>query len=188
VAYCIPNALSCVSPVAFQLVERMNALPICGKEGGIDVALGLIEMITNAIEHGNLALSGAEKLALKARGEDFYLAELRRRAGIEPYRSRRVRVIFTPHPDKATFRIEDEGAGFDIQTLPDSTVLWNPFAPAGRGILLTRALLDEVRYNKRGNAVTVVKYREPRDTWGIGEGPPRDRQGRATPSAASARL
>jgi CheY-like chemotaxis protein len=160
IAYRIPNELSWVNPLAFRLVGLMNVIPICGEESRLNVALGLIEMITNAIEHGNLGITGDEKQALKAQGEKAYAAEIRRRARSETYRSRRVRVIFTLDPERATFRIEDQGEGFDTTGLPDPTDPSRLFAPSGRGILLTRAFLDEVNYDEKGNAVTLVKYRD----------------------------
>lgn len=159
--YVIPNDLSWVNPVAFRLVREMVSIGVTSEDGKLNVALGLIEMITNAIEHGNLGISGEEKVALKSAGDRAYLEEIRQRAGRPPHHDRRVTVTATLHHDRATFTIEDEGAGFDTSHLPDPTDPTNLFAPSGRGILLTRTFLDDLRYNERGNAVTLVKYREP---------------------------
>ena len=75
-----------------------------------------------------------------------------------------MKVVFTLGHDRASFRIEDEGDGFDTARLPDPTDPEMLFALSGRGILLTRTFLDEVSYNDKGNAVTLIKYREPAET------------------------
>ena len=164
VAYTIPNDISWINSLAFRLVGYLKAVSFCGEEGRLNVALGLIEMITNAIEHGNLGISSEKKIALKVEGEDAYFRELSHRAREEPYKSRQVKVVFTLSEDRASFRIEDEGDGFDTAHLPDPTDPEMLFAPSGRGILLTRTFLDDVSYNKKGNVVTLIKNREPADT------------------------
>ena len=50
--------------------------------------------------------------------------------------------------------VRDEGAGFDWRSL----VAASPGASlAGRGVLLARVHFDEVRWNERGNEVTLVR-------------------------------
>jgi anti-sigma regulatory factor (Ser/Thr protein kinase) len=43
--------------------------------------------------------------------------------------------------------------------LPDPTDPENLLKVSGRGILLMRTFMDEVRFNDRGNEVTMVKRR-----------------------------
>jgi len=161
-AYKIPNDLSWVSPLAFRLVGMLGTEFAEREDIKMNIALALIEMITNAIEHGNLAVDGKEKIALKTKGEGDYMAELERRASLEPFRSRTVRIVCSMDADKAQFEISDEGTGFDVANLPDPTNPENLFSPSGRGVLLTRAFLDDVRYNRAGNSVTLVKFRARR--------------------------
>jgi CheY-like chemotaxis protein len=158
----IPTDLIWVNPLAFRIASLIGAASICGEDSQLNVALGLIEMLTNAIEHGNLEITGEEKVALMQNGEVRYIAELRRRAQEEPYRSRHISVVLQIDPDQATIEIEDEGPGFDTTNLPDPDDLERLFTPSGRGILLTRAYLDEVTYNANGNGVRLVKRRESR--------------------------
>jgi len=44
--------------------------------------------------------------------------------------------------------------------VPDPLAPENRFKPSGRGILLMRSFMDEVRCNRRGNEVTMTKYPE----------------------------
>jgi len=53
--------------------------------------------------------------------------------------------------------IEDEGQGFDLESVPDPTAEENLEADHGRGILLMRVYMDEVVYSQKGNRVTLVK-------------------------------
>ena len=56
--------------------------------------------------------------------------------------------------------MEDEGKGFDFRNLPDPTLPENLFLPSGRGLLLARAFLDEVRFEGQGNVVVLIKRRK----------------------------
>jgi CheY-like chemotaxis protein len=163
-AFGVPNDLSWVSPLAFRLVGLVGAGFSDRQDVKMNVALGLIEMITNAIEHGNLGVGGREKIELKSKGGSDYEEELKRRASTEPYRSRQVHVTCSMDADRVVFQIADEGKGFDVSRLPDPTDPENLFAPSGRGILLTRAFMDEVHYEAHGNQVTLIKYRKRRDS------------------------
>jgi anti-sigma regulatory factor (Ser/Thr protein kinase) len=53
--------------------------------------------------------------------------------------------------------VRDEGPGFDPGGLPDPTDPANLERPCGRGLLLMKTFMDEVRYNDRGNEVTMRK-------------------------------
>ena len=54
-------------------------------------------------------------------------------------------------------RVEDQGSGFEPNKLPDCTQDGNQFENHGRGVYLMRQLMDEVKYNDKGNSLTMVK-------------------------------
>jgi serine/threonine-protein kinase RsbW len=54
--------------------------------------------------------------------------------------------------------VEDEGEGFDPETLPDPTLDENLLKEGGRGVYLIRHLMDEVRYENGGRRVIMKKY------------------------------
>jgi serine/threonine-protein kinase RsbW len=62
-------------------------------------------------------------------------------------------------PRRVLVEIEDDGDGFEPRAVPD------PCAPeylersCGRGLLLMRTYMSWVRYNSRGNRVTMIKRR-----------------------------
>lgn len=56
------------------------------------------------------------------------------------------------------FEIEDEGQGFDTETLPDPTSPDNLENPGGRGIFLMRNLCDEVKFSNNGKNVQLTFF------------------------------
>jgi len=119
------------------------------------VRVGLSEMLTNAIEHGNLGITGDEKLEATEAGTYYDLVNRRL---VDKECSQRV-VTFSYKVDNTgiDMEIEDEGAGFDVDSLPDPTDPESLLKLHGRGILITRMYFDEVIYNEKGNKVTLTK-------------------------------
>lgn len=72
----------------------------------------------------------------------------------------KVRLAWRVDPAQVTIRIEDKGPGFKPEALPDPTTFERLELPHGRGVMLIRAYMAEVRYSPRGNEVTMV-YRKP---------------------------
>jgi len=153
--FMLPNQIEWVNPVTFRLVAIMESVGICGESDRFNIALGLMEIITNAIEHGNLGLTQEEKRIEKSRGEEAYQIELKRRAELPEYKDRKVRVVANINAQEAVVRVEDEGSGFDYEALPDPTDPENLFIPSGRGILLARSFIHEVAFSGKGNIVTL---------------------------------
>jgi anti-sigma regulatory factor (Ser/Thr protein kinase) len=127
----------------------------CDNPAAMRVSVALEEAILNAIYHGNLEISSE----LKENGDEPFFALARERQGLAPYCSRSVRIVSRVTPKRATFVIADEGPGFDVNGVNDPTDDIGVFRASGRGILLMRAFMDDVRYNTTGNRVTMVKLR-----------------------------
>jgi serine/threonine-protein kinase RsbW len=62
-------------------------------------------------------------------------------------------------PESVLVEVEDEGDGFNPESVPDPRDPENLERPSGRGLLLMRHYLTEVRYHGRGNRVTLCKRR-----------------------------
>jgi len=56
------------------------------------------------------------------------------------------------------FKVEDEGKGFDYNSLPDPTAPENLEKPGGRGIFLMKHLSDEVDFKEGGRVVELCFY------------------------------
>jgi serine/threonine-protein kinase RsbW len=61
--------------------------------------------------------------------------------------------------ERVVLEVEDEGCGFDPDQVPDPLLDENLEKPSGRGLFLMRAYMTSVRYNDRGNHVTMCKMR-----------------------------
>lgn len=117
------------------------------------VSLGMNELLSNAIEHGNLELTYQDKSTLLV--TDGWQEEVQRRQEHDDYADRRVRVELRRHAQRATVRIQDEGAGFDWQSYievdPDRA-----YDLHGRGIALARQIaFQQMEYKGCGNVVQV---------------------------------
>lgn len=125
---------------------------LCPRPG--TAALGLAEILVNAVEHGNLGISYAEKSALK-RG-DRMDEELQRRLVDPKYSGRRAMVEFERAPDRLQFTVTDEGQGFDWPAFLEMDPR-RAFDPNGRGIALARAMsFDQLDFHGCGNVVTAA--------------------------------
>lgn len=124
------------------------------------VATGLFELLVNAIEHGNLALSYQEKSHLQAEGK--WEAELERRLADPELGARQVCVEFSHTPASISLLITDEGQGFDWRHFLDTESI-SYLESHGRGILIARKLsFDQVEYLGNGNQVRVsLRLRVP---------------------------
>lgn len=94
-----------------------------------NIMISVTESVNNAINHGN----GGQK-------------------------DKNVSISLSLNESQITFRIEDEGKGFDYNSLPDPTAPENLEKPSGRGIFLMRHLADEVDFQQDGKVVQLTFY------------------------------
>jgi CheY-like chemotaxis protein len=112
----------------------------------------LLELLINAVEHGNLEISYDDKSRLM--GEGRLTDEIQRRLGLPKYASRQVEVRVGQKPQGFEVLIRDEGPGFTPNpyfTVEESRL----FDSHGRGILFASSAL-ELEYLGRGNEVRVT--------------------------------
>ncbi len=151
--FVLENDPRLIRPLVAQIRDDLLAVGVCNRNGVTRVGIALEETLLNAIYHGNLEISSK----LKENGDEPFHAMVRERLDQKPYAARRVRVVARVTPTRASFVIADEGPGFDVASLPDPTDPAFLERPSGRGLLLMRSFMDEVRYNATGNRVTLIK-------------------------------
>ncbi|MBF0418256.1 MAG: ATP-binding protein, partial [Magnetococcales bacterium] len=116
------------------------------------VIMGLQELFVNAIEHGNLEISYAEKGQLLLSGT--WLQEIERRLQWPQFCERRVEVRFDRGPEALRFTITDQGQGFDWRGYLDFSPE-RAFDLHGRGIAMAGKIsFDALEYQGAGNIVT----------------------------------
>jgi serine/threonine-protein kinase RsbW len=91
------------------------------------ILVSILEAVNNAILHGN-----------RSDKNKFVTIEV-------SYKNERLKV-----------KITDQGKGFIPEKIPDPTVPPNLEAVNGRGIFLMSKLADDIKYSKKGNAVTML--------------------------------
>jgi serine/threonine-protein kinase RsbW len=119
----LPSEVNAISPFVDKLMLLLRNCS-CVPEGVRDVEIALREALANAIIHGN--------------HED---------------RRKHVHVTCRCEPDGVSIAVKDEGSGFDINTVRDPTNRENIESVHGRGILMMKVLMDEVRFEEGGVVV-----------------------------------
>jgi len=116
--------------------------------------LGLCELMINAVEHGNLGITYAEKSAFNEAGT--WRSEVERRLTLAQYNGRYATARFQRFDDRMEFEISDEGTGFDWEEYLDMSPD-RAYDSHGRGIAMARIVsFADVQYAGRGNVVTAT--------------------------------
>jgi len=116
------------------------------------VALGLGELLANAIEHGNLDIGyDVKRKCLLA---NSWAAEIAARMNNPLYGNRVVRIRMDRTPTGLHVVIRDEGKGFDWRRyMYDNNEPSRYNEPNGRGVAKAMIMLDDIRYAGDGNEV-----------------------------------
>lgn len=128
--FVVPSLISLMEGILDYLLKRVEKLGVVKPEKS-NLFVALDEAFVNAVKHGN----------------KFDMAK-------------RVKISVEISPEKAQFTIEDEGEGFDVESIPDPRDPENLFKNSGRGVMFIYNIMDEVNYNERGNRLTMVKLPE----------------------------
>jgi CheY-like chemotaxis protein/anti-sigma regulatory factor (Ser/Thr protein kinase) len=152
--FVMPRADSPFFPIINQITLQLPCL--LPQEDILNLKIGIEEIITNAIEHGNLGISYDEKSKAI---QESRLAELIADKGRESDAAgRAVHITSRLSPEVFEIAVRDDGHGFDWRSLP-AVEPENLLAFNGRGIFLTKIYFDEVVYNDSGNEVTLRKHK-----------------------------
>jgi len=92
------------------------------------VHLAVEEAVVNAIKHGN-----------------------------QYDENKNVRITYRISPQEMSIEIQDQGNGFDPESLPDPTDDDNIELPSGRGVMLMRSFMSSVEFSDNGTCVTMNK-------------------------------
>ena len=127
IEFVFPSAISLMHSILDYLMKRVEKVGVINPESS-NLFIALDEAFVNAVKHGNKY--DANKI---------------------------VKISAEVSVKEARFTIEDQGDGFDVNSIPDPTNPENLFKASGRGVLFIHNIMDEVTYNERGNRLTMVK-------------------------------
>lgn len=106
-------------------VDDLNAKLDLSDEIYGNIMIAVTEAVNNSIVHGNAN-------------------DINKKIQIE---------VFQKNPNIVSFRIQDEGPGFDIQKVKDPTLPENIESIGGRGIFVMKHLSNEMIFNDPGNSI-----------------------------------
>lgn len=124
----LPSTLEHIRAVLGFITQRSLLAECWSSVVVFQIRLALDEALSNALEHGNR---------------------------FDPCRRIKMEVHCTA--DRFEASVEDEGEGFDPRSLPDPRAEANLQAllEGGRGVFLMRCYMDGIRYNARGNQISL---------------------------------
>lgn len=138
-----------------------------GEDERFNLQMALMELLTNALEHGNLEISYADKTDWMMHGRDM-IKLLEERSRLPEYIDRKIYINYYIGRAKSRFIIRDCGDGFDWRKMmaekkaePTLEDLIADFGDVdsntelhGRGISLSSNLVQNLTYNEKGNEVS----------------------------------
>ncbi len=123
----VPTDLEIVEEAVDLVARHCLAAGVPPRAARFKLRVALSEALANAIVYGNR---------------------------MDPGKRVDVRVIVTR--ESVSVHVRDEGEGFDTSSIPDPTLPEHVEQPDGRGLFLIHQLVDEVRFNDRGNSICMI--------------------------------
>jgi CheY-like chemotaxis protein len=152
----LENDRNLFAPLLEWIQQLLTGLRLVDRSEALRVALAVEEALLNAMYHGNLELNEEEVFAATSQFHESG------RGWPEPGQQaipagRRIHVAIGFSREQVSFTIRDGGSGFDSASLPDPVDPATLTRETGRGLVLMRTFMDQVRFNAEGNEVTLVK-------------------------------
>ena len=115
--------------------------------------VALMELLMNAVEHGNCRISYDEKSEwLETHGDIFEL--VRRKNRISEISARKIRFHYRISTEDSRFRICDDGDGFDWRGMMEGGGDEPNLGKHGHGIKMSSHYMGGLSYNEKGNCVS----------------------------------
>ena len=124
----LPGETSAIPPVVEQIMEVVREQG-CADHAEFEIEVSLYEALANAVEHG---------------------------CGHDPEKKVEVVVCCEEHRGMIII-VRDPGEGFQPDEVPSPVVGKNIYADSGRGIFLINQLMDEVRFERNGTEIWMIK-------------------------------
>ena len=139
-------------------VTAVSSLLACTCDEPEKIAMGLSELMINAVEHGNLEIGYEEKSRLRQIGQ--WESEIAKRLEFPENINKVATIEVINTPECVSFTITDQGNGFDwseYMEFDTSRVMDNH----GRGIAMANQLyFSMLKYEGTGNKVTVTVQKQ----------------------------
>jgi anti-sigma regulatory factor (Ser/Thr protein kinase) len=154
----IPSMPNWIEPTVEFLRQKAVLGGACGEARSGKLMLALHEAVTNAVVHGNLEISSA----LKEQANNAFAEALAKNAADQSLSSRDVDIVIDFDGTVCHWMITDQGKGFDVERIIARCTSDDPevLLASGRGILMMKSFLDDVRYDLGGRRVILALRRD----------------------------
>jgi serine/threonine-protein kinase RsbW len=125
------------------------------KLAGVAALEGVMEQVRAAMAGGGY--SHRDVFAVRLALEEAVVNAIKHGHQGDP--TKEVHVLYWVGPQQVVLVVEDQGPGFHPDEVPDPLDPENLERACGRGVFLMHHYMDEVKYNDRGNCVTLCKRR-----------------------------
>jgi len=153
----LPSRPDLIETAVEYLRHKAVLCGVCPAGQSARLGMALHEALSNSVVHGNLEISSE----LRQGDEGAFARALAVRAADPHYVSRVVEISVDFDGSRCEWTLTDQGKGFDVDRVDQSEPANEAdlLRPSGRGILMMRALMDEVRYDAGGRRVILTLRR-----------------------------
>ncbi|MEN9847016.1 MAG: Luminescence regulatory protein LuxO [Pseudomonadota bacterium] len=149
--------LARLSSISLPLVGRLAESGMLSQTDALKIRLAVQEAVLNGLEHGNLELDSQWKEEIEADGSDRFSSVRRQRLADPRYADRFVYVDLAFSDGCLEITVRDEGMGFLNAHVVQANGRLDSLACSGRGLALMSSAVDEVRFDRNGSVVTLMK-------------------------------
>lgn len=116
------------------------------------VVYGLCELMTNAVEHGNLGINYSEKMELVL--DNRWNQEIERRLNLPENMHKYAALTYEMTPENIVITIKDQGKGFKWESYLDFDPMRMASDPNGKGIAIAKVVsFPSIEYKSGGTEV-----------------------------------
>ncbi|GHV94902.1 cyclic nucleotide-binding protein [Spirochaetia bacterium] len=154
-SFIIENDILAIPLYAGMAATILSQRGLINPDHKMQLQLALAELIVNAVEHGNCGITYEEKSMAMENG--LSVVELVVERCRDPLvKKKKIEFLWDIQSDKSIFIIRDEGKGFDVKAHLRKVASQDKMSLHGRGIRMASMLSTELKYNEKGNQVTLI--------------------------------
>ena len=146
----LENDLKIIDPLIDLVQQVVSSQGLMDSTNRVRMCVAVEHALQNAMLRGNLEISRAEYPVVSP-------ADVEAKSVLPEFADRRVNFRVVVTPDQVEFVIKDQGAGFDISTVPAAESPDSFKDGIGRGLVLVQAFMDSVEFSNGGREIRLVK-------------------------------
>lgn len=148
----LDNDASLIPSLVDMAQQTMKGGADCESMERLRLSVCLEQALLNALYHGNFEVGASFSIpAGDELPEEGLRTLIHERLNDPKYNNRKIRVLVQIKRRRVSFVVRDDGNGFDYEAEKD-------LSDDGRGLVLINHFMDEVKFNERGNEITMIKH------------------------------